>query len=157
MKNIEKYEEELKEYGTQFAITKEGVLVSCDEVDCLACLYKDSNCIIKKMEWLSQEYKEPILTDKEKAYLKNVIEPKKDDITWIRKWCFYKGTESEYTTVTVYAKHPAFTSPNSLWVLLDSIVTEEMPFKGMELEKAYSLEELGLWLNENLFQNKIGN
>ena len=73
-----------------------------------------------------------------------MIEPKKDDMTWIRKWCFYKGTESEYTTVTVYAKHPASASPNSFWVLLDFIVTEEMPFKGMELEKAYSLEELGL-------------
>lgn len=142
MKNIEKYEEEIKKEIANFR-----------NIPCIVKDLKDGgcgesrNCVTCSMEmlhWLSQECKEPILTDKEKAYLKNVIEPKKDDITWIRKWCFYKGTESEYTTVTVYAKHPAFTSPNSLWVLLDSIVTEEMPFKGMELEKAYSLEELGL-------------
>jgi hypothetical protein len=25
-----------------------------------------------------------------------------------------------------------------------------MPFKGMELEKAYSLEELGIWMKENI-------
>lgn len=142
MKNIEKYEEEL---------IKE--IANLRDIPCIVKDLKDGgcgesrNCVTCSMEmlhWLSQEYKEPILTDKEKAYLKNVIEPKKDDITWIRKWCFYKGTESEYTTVTVYAQHPAFTLPNSLWVLLDSIVTEEMPFKGMELEKAYTLKELGI-------------
>ena len=143
MLNIEKYENELRKSGVYFALTKEGSPVDCEDIYCVDCAF-NIGCAIKRMNWLLEEYKEPILTIEEKEYLKNVTEPKKDDITWIRKWCFYKGTESEYTTVTVYAKHPAFTSPNSLWVLLDFIVTEEMPFKGMELKKAYSLEELGL-------------
>lgn len=142
MKNIEKYKDEILKYvgyrHSLMCLIYENIM---KKNDCTGCC---SKCKRETIEWLTSEYKEPILTDKEKRYLKNVIELKKDDITWIRKWCFYKGTESEYTTVTVYAKHPAFTSPNSLWVLLDFIVTEEMPFKGMELEKAYSLEELGL-------------
>lgn len=151
MKNIEKYKEEINEAINDRYV--EDILCEINEnimgerplVD---CCYSGSemceNCHKNVMKWLLEEYKEPILTIEEKEYLKNVTEPKKDDITWIRKWCFYKGTESEYTTVTVYAQHPAYSSPNSLWVLLDFIVTEEMPFKGMELEKAYSLEELGL-------------
>ena len=142
MLNIEKYKDEILKYAgyqhSLMCLIYENIM---KKNDCTGCC---SKCKRETIKWLTSEYKEPILTDKEKAYLKSVIELKKDDITWIRKWCFYKGTESEYTTVTVYAKHPAFTSPNSLWVLLDFIVTEEMPFKGMELEKAYSLEELGL-------------
>lgn len=140
MLNIEKYKDEIKaeveKERTLGCVVNKLMGNTCDYFP--KCNY----CYLKVLDWLLQEYKEPILTDEEKGYLKNVIEPKKDDITWIRKWCFYKGTESEYTTVTVYAKHPALTSPNSFWVLLDFIVTEEMPFKGTELEKAYSLEEL---------------
>lgn len=142
MLNIEKYKDEIKaeieKDKTLGCVVNKLMGNTCDDYP------KCNDCYLKVLDWLLQECKEPILTDKEKRYLKNVIEPKKDDMTWIRKWCFYKGTESEYTTVTVYAKHPASASPNSLWVLLDFIVTEEMPFKGMELEKAYSLEELGL-------------
>ena len=141
MKNIEKYEEELKEYGTQFAITKEGVLVSCNEFDCLACLYKDSNCILKKMEWLSQEYKEPILTDKEKAYLKAVIEPRKDDDIEIYKTVYRKNTEYEFNTVIVLAMGANMIDKIGL---LEFVTTEDMPFEGMKLEREYSLEELGL-------------
>jgi hypothetical protein len=144
MLKAEKYKERIKELDYSFALC-EGEMKDCESADCENCKFvSNSGCTTKKVKWLLEEYKEPILTKEEKGYLKSVIEPKKDDITWIRKWCFYKGTESEYTTVTVYAKHPALTSPNSFWVLLDFIVTEEMPFKGMELEKAYSLEELGI-------------
>lgn len=144
MLKAEKYKESIKELAYSFALVK-GEIKDCQIVNCESCEFGEtSGCTAKKLKWLLEEYKEPILTIEEKEYLKNVTEPKKDDITWIRKWCFYKGTESEYTTVTVYAKHPAFTSPNSLWVLLDFIVTEEMPFKGMELQKAYTIEDLGL-------------
>lgn len=144
MKNIEKYEKEIKnkikENGT-FDCAIKGVRGHvCDED------FRCTDCGLKSLDWLLEEYKEPtlILTDKEKAYLKNVIEPKKDDVLCIRKWRFYEGTKQEYTTVTIYEKHPTSTSDNSYWTLLDFVVTEEMPFKGMELQEQYTLEELGL-------------
>ena len=143
MKNIEKYEKELKKYGVYFALTKEGKLVSCNGIFCASCSFYNC-CAIKRMNWLTSEYKEPILTDKEKAYLKSVVEPKKDDVLCIRKWRFYEGTKQEYATVTIYEKHPTSTSDNSYWTLLDFVVTEEMPFKGMELQKVYSIEDLKL-------------
>lgn len=142
MLNIEKYKDEIKaeleKNKTLGCVVNKLMGNTCDDYP------KCNDCYLKVLDWLLQECKEPILTDKEKAYLKNVIEPKKDDITWIRKWCFYKGTESEYTAVTVYEKHPTLTSLNSLCALLFFIVNEEMSFKGMEVGKTYTLEELGL-------------
>ena len=95
MKNIEKYKNEILKYAgyqhSLMCLIYENIMKKND------CTGYCSKCKRETIEWLTSEYKEPILTDKEKRYLKNVIEPKKDDITWIRKWCFYKGTESEYT------------------------------------------------------------
>ena len=147
MKNIEKYEEELRPFGVCFAMTTSGKIRSCKEFRCGSCAFNsvlDSDCYVARLERLMKEYKKPILTDEEKAYLKNVVEPKKDDVLCIRKWCFYEGTEQEYATVTIYAKHPTSTSDNSYWTLLDFVVTEDMPFEGMELQKEYTSEELGL-------------
>ena len=144
MLNAEKYEESIKVLGYNFALCK-GEIEDCQRTDCENCEFViDSGCTSKKIKWLLEEYREPILTEKEKAYLKNVIEPKKDDVLCIRKWCFYEGTEQEYATVTIYAKHPTSTSDNSYWTLLDFVVTEYMPFEGMELQKAYTIEELKL-------------
>lgn len=142
MLNIEKYKDEILKYvgcrDSLMCLIYENIM---KKNDCTGCC---SKCKRETIEWLTSEYKEPILTDKEKAYLKNVVEPKKDDVLCIRKWRFYEGTKQEYTTVTIYEKHPTSTSDNSYWTLLDFVVTDEMPFKGMELEKVYSLEELGL-------------
>lgn len=147
MKNIEKYEEEiLKGYKKRLENTDEGrhselLANAIFKVFCCDEYKREKENVV---EWAFREYKAPILTDKEKAYLKNVIEPKRNDVLCIRKWRFYEGTEQEYATVTIYAKHPTSTSDNSFWILLDFVVTEEMPFEGMELEKLYSLEELDL-------------
>lgn len=142
MKNIEKYGEEIKKEIANFR-----------NIPCIVKDLKDGgcgesrNCVTCSMEmlhWLSQEYKEPILTDKEKAYLKSVIDPRRDDDIWIRKMYFYKDTEYEYTVVTVYGKHPIPHYPKTIWPLLNFITTVDMPFKNMEPEKEYNPEELGL-------------
>ena len=142
MKNIEKYEEEIKKEIANFR-----------DIPCIVKDLKDGgcggsrNCVTCSMEmlrWLSQEYKDPILTDKEKAYLKSVIDPRRDDDIWIRKMYFYKDTEHEYTVVTVYGNHPIPHYPKTIWPLLNFITTVDMPFKNMEPEKEYNLEELGL-------------
>ena len=143
MLNIEKYENELRKYGTGFALTKGGKPVECNGFRCIDCSF-DGGCPIKRMNWLLEEYKEPILTDKEKAYLKSVIDPRRDDDIWIRKMYFYKDTEHEYTVVTVYGNHPIPHYPKIIWPLLNFITTVDMPFKNMEPEKEYNPEELGL-------------
>ena len=142
MKNIEKYKDEILKYAgyqhSLMCLIYENIM---KKNDCAGCC---SKCKRETIKWLTSEYKEPILTDKEKAYLKSVVEPKKDDVLCIRKWRFYEGTKQEYATVTIYEKHPTSTSDNSYWTLLDFVVTEEMPFKGMELQKVYTIEDLKL-------------
>ena len=78
MKNIEKYEEELRPFGTRFAITKYGKLRSCKEFRCGDCAFHyalDSDCYVARLKWLMKEYKEPILTEEGKEFLKQLIAP----------------------------------------------------------------------------------
>lgn len=85
--------------------------------------------------------KEPILTDKEKAYLKSVIKPKRNDVIYIYKTVYRKDTKYEFTSVLVNTQEPNVIDTIGL---LEFVVTEDMPFEGMELEREYKLEDLGL-------------
>lgn len=113
-------------------------------------LVECGTCKKNAMKWLSQEYKEPILTEKEKSYLKNVIEPKRDEITHIRKTGVYKSLKADCCCVSVYLKNPfcnkdtIFVSARTPWALLEFLTTKDMPFEGMIIDKRYTLEELGL-------------
>lgn len=135
MLNIEKYEKELKKYGTSFALTKEEKPVDCDGFRCIYCAF-GNGCIIKRMNWLLQEYKEPILNDKEKVIIKDIIkafEPFGKKLKYITKdgWncdesCYlnFKYENDSFGTLT-------FNSGKL--------------FKGMEIDKAYTLDELELY------------
>ena len=75
MKNIEKYEKELRKYGTGFALTKEGKLVNCVGFCCRNCAF-NFGCAINKIKWLLQEYKDPIpplITRYNEAYGQTLI------------------------------------------------------------------------------------
>lgn len=98
MLNIQKYEKELKKYGTHFAVTPEGTVVDCDLWECDECLL-DYGCSHKRIEWLLQEYKEPIqpiLTGDDKTFLKSLI-----------------GSYKEYadSIEIVYTLRPGYTGP----------------------------------------------
>ena len=139
MINGEKYKKEIKELDYKFAMKKD-ILISCDDTACYECEFSKEVCNVSRFKWLLKEYKEPILTEKEKAYLKNVIEPRRNDVTIVTK--SLAGKPNEYFTVNVYNKN----SYNNGYEgrLLEFIVTEDMPFNGMEQFKHYTLEELGL-------------
>ena len=131
MKNIEKYEEEIKKEIANFR-----------DIPCIVKDLKDGgcgesqNCVTCSMEmlyWLSQECKEPILTDKEKACLKKIIKSKRDSVIYISKIVLLKGTENEFTNIVIATKDS-----------LEGVAIPDMPFEGMKLEREYSLEELGL-------------
>ena len=78
------------------------------------------------------ETEEPILDDKERKYLSNVIRPFRHEINYITKERFSTGNEY----IFIYFKKnpnmyfPSF-KPNSM-------------YKGMELNKKYTLEDLEL-------------
>ena len=88
-----------------------------------------------------EEYKEPVLDEKEKEYLSAVIKPFRDRVIYIKKIYMYFGYRkdyeyifgelgcNEYNVVDIFAL-PYFPKGNM--------------YKGMETDKKYTLEELGL-------------
>lgn len=135
MKNIEKYEKELRKYGTYFALTNEGKLVNCEGLCCRNCAF-NGKCAQGRMEWLLKEYKEPLLTSKEKEYLKNVIEPFGDYAAYVIKFATSKlDFLSIYISVNEN-KVRSFEIP--LMYDLDGM------FKNIKYDEKYTLEDLGL-------------
>lgn len=135
MKNIEKYEEELRPFGTRFAITKYGKFRSCKEFRCGDCAFHyalDSDCYVARLKWLMKEYKEPILSQEGKEFLKQLIAPfisneivsvcKNEDLQILR--IDYKIGWTCYSKKVLGEKWD--------W------------FKNLNPEKLYTLEELGL-------------
>lgn len=140
MKNIEKYEKELRKYGTYFALTNEGKLVSCDGFCCRNCAF-NGKCTRGRMEWLLEEYKEPILTEEDKKILKdviNVFNSIKKEIVDIRKRHICRGCYLYINYVDCDEDVSCIKTHTTLPFNGDKL------FKGMELNKSYTLEELGL-------------
>lgn len=142
MKNIEKYEAELRPFGTHFAVTADGKIKNCMEFGCECCIFDeepDDNCDKARLDWLIKEYVEPVLTDKEKTYLKSIIEFVRNDITNVKKTAFTVDGVNELTRITISGKNPCYGIE-----LIEFKTTEDLPFNGMKLGKAYNLKELDL-------------
>lgn len=84
--------------------------------------------------WLEEEYKPTILTDKEKAYLSAVIKPFREKVKCINKT--YQDIINQITYIRIDMLNEDFASFPSF--------ERETMYKGMEIEKGYTLEELGL-------------
>lgn len=93
------------------------------------------------------EIEQPILDEVEKRYLEGVLRPFKDRVEFIEKSEQYiagKGYK-EYITIAIfsnicYSNHDYMHMP---------FFDKGIMYKGMELEKEYTLEELGLFEDEN--------
>lgn len=83
-----------------------------------------------QLKQLKEEENKPILDDEEKEYLSVVIRPFKDKVKYIRKCCTSRGEYIEIGILNDSAILPYF-NKNTM-------------YKGMELEKQYTLKELGL-------------
>lgn len=138
MKNIEKYEKELKKYGTYFTLAKGVGILDCKDISCVDCTFY-GGCAIKRMNWLLEEYKEPILTDEEKEYLNNLIKHFRNYIKYIERETedFYNGEQLE--SINIWMEKGDI---GNLTII--PIVETSLTFEGMEDERQYSLEELGL-------------
>ena len=85
--------------------------------------------------WLEAEYKPQILDDVEKAYLSAVIKPFRKDVEWIERMdnSFVNGNQHQFLCISLtndYCCLPLF--------------KKDTMYKGMEVNKRYTLKELGL-------------
>ena len=141
MKNFEKYEHQIsKLVNENNALTCSIAIVSgikkpkncSSDDDC-------SECLKKCLEWMYAEYKEQILSDDEKEIVKamcDFIYKFGCEVNYVRK---YDGICGKAYILLRYT--------NSLTKYSDSKTTpwfKNDKFKGMEIEKEYKLEELGI-------------
>ena len=141
MKNKEKFSKEIVEValnGNSIAFNKaSGNFCLCREmIDCKDCKFNTDGkhrCRNARREWAEQEYTEQILTDKEKNYLGAVIKPFRDRVNYIDK----KGDSYYYIEIEL-------TSIKDIDFIDLPYFEKDAMYKGMELKKQYTLEELGL-------------
>lgn len=127
MLNIEKYKDDILDAA------------QADITCCVIDLYHNGRCPddckdCKKaaMEWLLEECKEPILTDSEREYLSAVIKPFRKKVMDVIKLQCSEERQCIRIRICVgdYAELPLFNN-NTM-------------YKGMEVDKYYTPEELGL-------------
>lgn len=131
MLNIEKYKNELsKDFDTLdcqiYALRKKGNYKLGDHCD---------ECRAENIKWLCSEYKEPILDDEEKKYLSAVIKPFRKDVEYI-----VKLPKFEWIQEAIYIHIGRSWRGN---IELPTFKKGAM-YKGMKIDKRYTLEELGL-------------
>lgn len=141
MLNKEKYVKEIAEIALNDEIIalKYNKPINCRKIKCNDCERNiNSGCSMKKLtEWANSEYKKPILDEVEKEYLKAVIKPFKKHVKTIVKakqvatlYAITIDIEEKYNYET-FLQFPPFEKSSGM-------------YKGMELGKRYTLEELGL-------------
>ena len=90
-------------------------------------------CLGESLEWLNQEYKEPILDDVEKEYLSAVIKPFRKMIAYIVKAQDFDDGKQCIRIILQNGDGMHF-----------PYLDDDAMYKGMEVNKEYSLEELDL-------------
>lgn len=129
MLNIEKYKDDI--------LNAEQSNINCCVIDLLhngVCEYNCKDCKKNIMNWLLEEYKEPILDDVEREYLSEVTKPFLSKIKYIAKFKSACSNDKQYIHIAFYEEE----------VITFPYFKANSMYKGMELNKAYTLEELGL-------------
>lgn len=130
MLNIEKYKNEI--------INSTHVDLRCcvlSDILHLKCMANCSECRKYVVEWLTEEYKEPVLDDVEKEYLSAVIKPFREKVSYISK------LEKAYPETDQFIK---ITLINDEYVCLPYFTRKSRMYIGMEQWRHYTLKELGL-------------
>ena len=132
MTNLEKYKDYLLNYvDTHNGDLQDLITDFMDGQDVDFSNYCGTDNMIA-LWWLLEEYKEPILNEKERRYLSAVIKPFK--VSWIIKH-ITKNEYEEYIEIVFEDIHSDILFPN--------FKTGTM-YKGMKAEKRYTPKELGL-------------
>lgn len=91
------------------------------------------------VDWLTKEYREPVLYGEEKSYLNAVIEPFRSRVVHICKQSCYIS----FYNIRIVLK-PLENGLQEDIIDLPKFRKDSGRYKGMEPGKVYSLEELGL-------------
>ena len=126
MLNIEKYRAKLENYEIPLDCYIRQIREKNDSCGSNQCV----ECRKENIKWLLSEYQ--ILDDAEKRYLRGVIRPFKTMVLFIKKTCNCGG----FKWIEIAVK-------GNRTIALPGFKNDEM-YKGMKLEKEYTLEELGL-------------
>ena len=137
MKNIEKYYDAIKHKLQTTDVLNLYCTVNEIRTGCDDCPERRNcrECCLKNLEWLNQEYKDPILDDVEREYLSAVIKPFRNKVKNIVKISGIGKSKEQYIRIVLgeldFMNFPNFNKNTGM-------------YKGMEADKLYSLEELGL-------------
>ena len=135
MKNIEKYYDAIKHKLQTTDVLNLYCTVNEIRTGCDDCPEGRNcrECCLKSLEWLNQEYKDQILDDVEREYLSAVIKPFRKKISCIRK---SKDPRKGKNYIKIeFCDGDRMFFPN---------LANDAMYKGMKLDKNYTLEELGL-------------
>lgn len=132
MLNKEKYKDELEDIlAKTVAVSKSGKIYKCtDRGNCKDCIFCTGACIGDARKWLNSEYKEQILDDAEKRYLRGVIRPFRNEVKSIWKLSYVSEQIIIQMQSGIEIKLPCFKKGTM--------------YCGMEESRRYTLEELGL-------------
>lgn len=129
MLNIERYKNELKKHDGSLDCDIYRIRGKCKKAESGFCSSNPcSVCREDNIEWLCSECQ--ILDDAEKRYLKGVIRPFRNEVLGIKKKC----TVEEYIAIIV----------KDCQIIYLPYFKEGTMYQGMEKDKRYTLEELGL-------------
>lgn len=155
MKNKEYYADKIHEIAYAhdvFAVDKKtGEMVRCSDTKCCDCLFSYvlgpstyGSCRERATTWLEQDHVEPILDVVEKQYLENVIRPFRKQVTRV---CKVYGWYENYAHIRIMIKHPLMKNMRTYSDL--PFFNVKKMYLGMEPNKEYTLEELGLFESED--------
>lgn len=136
MLNIERYRKELENYNVSLDCDIYKIRENNEGIRNHLCISKTCpECRKENIEWLLSEYKEPILDEAEKEYLSSVIKPFRDKVKYMLK----NSSNEEFISIVLEDKEcrEYFNFP---------YFKKGTMYKGMEINKRYTLEELGLWV-----------
>lgn len=135
MKNIEKYYDAIKQKLQTTNVINLYCAVNDLRTGCDDCPEGRNcrECCLKNLEWLNQEYKNPILDDVEKEYLSAVIKPFRKKISYIRK-------RKDLTKGKKYIQIELCDGDTMYFPYLSN----DKMYKRMKLDRNYTLQELGL-------------
>ena len=132
--NLEHYKDQLKEILLfKFDNPRAAIKLIREKYGCQIKVERGEHATDAILEWMAQPYKEPILDEDERKYLADVIRPFKDRVKYIAKIMSYDEFEQRIKIVFY----------NGYFTCLPYFKANMM-YEGMELDKSYTLEELGL-------------
>lgn len=154
MKNKEFYKDEIYEAACKrdtFAVNKKtGGVMRCEYTMCYDCVFNNrseflacANCDERAIEWLEQEHIEPVLNDVEKRYLEAVLMPFKNRVLYVAK-VISNTSDKSFLEIRITS---LFGENRREGIFLPFFHPKKM-YLGMEENRRYTIEELGLFTDE---------